>query len=67
MLEKSLVGVASHGFDNAVEQLKVVNFEVELCVEEIHFLKFVENEVLVTPPEEEEDEHVGNPQARTSL
>jgi hypothetical protein len=61
VLEKSLVGVASHGFDNAVEQLKVVNFE------EIHFLKFVENEVLVTPPEEEEDEHVGNPQARTSL
>lgn len=53
VMDKSLVGAASHGFDNAVKQLKVVNPEEELCVEGIYFLKFVENGVLVSPPEEE--------------
>lgn len=50
------MGAASHGFNNAVEQLKVVNLEVEMSVKGIHYLKYLENGVLVTPPEDEEDD-----------
>jgi len=49
-LERSSVGVASHSFNNAMELVKVVNPKIEFLVEGIHYLKYVENEVLVSPP-----------------
>jgi len=47
-LERNLVGVAHHGFDNALDQLKVVNPGVEFRVDGIHFLKYVENKRIVS-------------------
>jgi len=47
-LERNLVGVAHHGFDNVVDQLKVVNPDVEFCVDGIHFLKYVEDGKIVS-------------------
>lgn len=46
-LERNLVGASSHGFDNAVDQLKVVNPGVEFRVDGIHFLKYVNNGKIV--------------------
>ena len=66
-LEKNLVGASSHGFHNGVEQIKVVNPRVKISTEGIHFLKFVEGGVLVTPEDFEEDEIVDNAQALMSL
>ena len=67
-LEANLVGAAEHGFNNVVAQLKVVNLVVELCVEGIHFLKFMKNGVIVSPPAEmEEIGHVDNTQANAAL
>jgi hypothetical protein len=67
-LERRFVGAACHNFNNAVEQLKVVNLEVELSVEGIHYLMYVENGVLVTPPKDEEDDgHVENARVYTTL
>ena len=43
-----------HGFESAVEQIKVVNPGVELVTEGIHFLKSVDNGELVTPPDFDE-------------
>jgi len=47
-LERILVGAARHGFDNALDQLKVVNPGVEFRVDGIHFLKYVENGKIVS-------------------
>jgi len=47
-LERNLVGAARHGFDNVVDQLKVVNPGVEFRVDGIHFLKYVENRKIVS-------------------
>jgi len=47
-LERNLVGAVRYGFDNAVDQLKVVNPCVEFRVDGIHFLKYVENEKIVS-------------------
>jgi len=47
-LERNLVGVARHGFDNALDQLKVLNPDVEFRVDGIHFLKYVENRRIVS-------------------
>jgi len=54
------VGAARHGFDNAVDQLKVVNPGVEFCVDGIHCLKYVRNGKIVS---QDDDENVGNSQA----
>jgi len=48
-LERNLVGAARHGFDNALDQLKVLNPDMEFCVGGIHFLKYVENGKIVSP------------------
>jgi len=58
-LEKGLVGSAWQSFENAFDQLKVMNTGIEVCVDGIHFLKFVEDGVIVTP-RDEDDGHVGN-------
>jgi len=63
-LERNLVGAARHGFDNAVDQLKVVNPGVEFCVDGIHFLKYVRNGKIVS---QDDDENDGNSQAYTAL
>jgi len=55
-LERNLVGVARHGFDNVVDQLKVVNPGVEFRVDGIHFLKYVENGKIVSS--RKDDGHV---------
>ena len=47
-LERNLGGAARHGFDNVLDQLKVLNPDVEFCVEGIHFLKYVENGKIVS-------------------
>jgi len=48
-LERNLVGAARHGFDIALDQLKVLNPDVEFCVDGIHFLKYVKNGRIVSP------------------
>jgi len=48
-LEKILVDAVVHGFGNAVEPLRVVNPGIELCVDMIDYLQYVENGVLVPP------------------
>jgi len=48
-LERNLVGAARHGFHNALDQLKVLNPDVKFSVDGIHFLKYVENENIVSP------------------
>ena len=40
-LERNLVGAARHGFDNALDQLKALNPDMEFCVDGIHFLKLM--------------------------
>jgi len=47
-LERNVVGAARHGFDNVVDQLKVVNPGVESRVDGIHFLKYVEDGKIVS-------------------
>jgi chromosome segregation ATPase len=54
-LESNLVGVARHGFDNAIEQLKVVNPGVSFRVDGLHFLKYVRNGEIV---DQDDDGHV---------
>ena len=54
-LERNLVGAARHGFDNAVDQLKVVNPGVEFRTDIIHFLKYVRNEEIFA---QDDDGHV---------
>jgi len=51
-LENGLASSARQS-DNVVDQLEVVNPGVELCVEGIHFLNFVEGGMMVTPHEED--------------
>jgi hypothetical protein len=51
-LERNLVGAASHGFNNAIEQLKVVNPGVQLCVDGLNFLKYVRNGEIVDQDDE---------------
>jgi len=63
-LERNLVGAARHGFDNAVDQLKVVNLGVDFRVDGIHFLKFVRNGKIVS---QDDDGNVGNAQAYMAL
>ena len=58
VLERNLVGASRHGFDNAVDQLKVVKPGVKLYVDGIHFLKYVENGKIVSS--RNDDGHVGN-------
>jgi vacuolar-type H+-ATPase subunit I/STV1 len=48
-LKRNLIGVARHGFDNAIEQLKVVNPGVQFRVDGIYFLKYVWNGEIVEP------------------
>jgi hypothetical protein len=48
-LERNLVGAACHGFDNVVDQLKVVNPGVEFRMDGFQFLKYVENWKTVLP------------------
>jgi len=55
VLEGSLVDVVKLGFDRAVPQLKVANSGIDLCVEGIHHLNFVEDGVIKSPPAVEED------------
>jgi len=55
-LERNLVGAIRHGFDNAVDQLKVVNPGVEFRVDDIHFLKYVDNGKIVSS--QNDDGHV---------
>jgi len=43
VLEGSLMDAVNLGFDRAVAQLKVVNPDVDLCVEGIHHLSNVED------------------------
>jgi len=52
-LKNGLVGTGRQSFDNVVDQLKVVNLEVNLCVEGVHFLNFVEGGVIVTPNDDD--------------
>jgi len=47
-LERNLIGAARHGFDNALDQLKVVNPGVAFCVDGMDFLKYVENGKIVS-------------------
>jgi len=54
-LERNLVGAAGHGFDNAVDQLKVVNHGVEFRMNGIHFLMYVRNGEIVA---QDDDGHV---------
>jgi hypothetical protein len=54
-LERNLVGAAHHGFDNAIEQLKVVNPGVQFSVDGLHFLKYVRNSEIV---DQDDDGHV---------
>jgi hypothetical protein len=54
-LERNLVGAARHGFDNAIEQVKVVNPGVQFCVDGLDFLKYVRNGEIV---DQEDDGHV---------
>jgi hypothetical protein len=54
-LERNLVGAARHGFDNAIEQLKVVNQGVQFRVDGHHFLKYVRSGEIV---EQDDDGHV---------
>jgi hypothetical protein len=46
-LERNLVGVARHGFENAIEQLKVVNPGVQFHEDGLNFLKYVRNGEIV--------------------
>jgi hypothetical protein len=54
-LERNLVGTARHGFDNVIEQLKVVNPGVQFCVDGLNFLKYVRNGEIV---DQDDDGHV---------
>jgi hypothetical protein len=54
-LERNLVGAAHHGFDNVIEQLKVVNPGVQFYVDGLHFLKYVRNGEIV---DQDDDGHV---------
>jgi hypothetical protein len=54
-LERNLIGAARHGFNNVIEQLKVVNPGVQFCVDGLHFLKYVRNGEIV---DQDDDGHV---------
>ena len=54
-LERNLVGAARHGFENVVDQLKVVNPGVEFYTDRIHFLRYVRNGEIVA---QDDDGHV---------
>jgi hypothetical protein len=54
-LERNLVGAARHGFDNAIEQLKVVNPGVQFRMDGLQFMKYVKNGEIVDP---DDDGHV---------
>ncbi|MCI54855.1 hypothetical protein A2U01_0076105, partial [Trifolium medium] len=61
LLGQDVLDGVKFGFDNAVNQLKVLNPTVELNTDGISMLKRVENGHLIIPPEyaemeEEEDE-----------
>jgi len=51
-LERNSVDAARHGFDNAIDQLKVVNPGVQFRVDGIHFLKYVRNGEIVSQDDE---------------
>ena len=50
VLEASLMDGVRHGFGNAIAQLKVVNPDVELCVNGTGFLKWVEGRMIMSSP-----------------
>jgi hypothetical protein len=54
-LERNLVCAARHGFDNAIEQLKVVNPGMQFGVDGLNFLKYVRNGEIV---DQDDDGHV---------
>jgi hypothetical protein len=54
-LERNLVGAARHGFENAIEQLKVVNPGLQYCVDGLNFMKYVRNGEIV---DQDDDGHV---------
>jgi cell division protein FtsB len=54
-LERNLVGVVRHCFDNAIEQLKLVNPGVQFRVDGVNFLKYVRNGEIVY---QDDDGHV---------
>ncbi|MCI77063.1 hypothetical protein A2U01_0098333, partial [Trifolium medium] len=63
VLGQDVLDGVKFGFDNAMDQLKVLNLRVELNTEGLSMLKRVENGQIVIPPEyaqmveeEEEDE-----------
>jgi hypothetical protein len=55
-LEGVLAGATHHGFKNGVDQVKVVNPRVDLSIDGIYDLKFVEGGMLVTPDDFQDDE-----------
>ncbi|MCI53529.1 hypothetical protein A2U01_0074776, partial [Trifolium medium] len=66
VLGQDVLDGVKFGFDNVVDQFKVLNPRLELNTERLSMLKRVENGQLVIPPEyahmakdEEEDEHEG--------
>jgi len=56
VLEANLMDRVKHGFDNAIAQLKVVNPSVELCVDGTDFLKWVEDELIMSPTEDMDED-----------
>ena len=66
--ERDALDVVKLGLDRAAAQLKVVNPDVDLCVEGIHHLSDVEGGVINPPQDFEEDiRHVGDAQANGAL
>jgi len=68
VLEGSLVDAVKLGFDRAAAQLKVANSGIDLCVEGIHHLNFVEDGVIKSLPIVDEDiRHVEDAEAEEAL
>jgi len=62
IFEANLLNGVKHGFENDVAQLRVANSDVELSVEGISFLNWVEDGVIRSPPPtaKEMDGHVAD-------
>ena len=48
-LRKDVLSTAPYGFDNAVEQLKILNLGIQLKIEGMHFSKSVKDGEMITP------------------
>jgi len=53
-LEKSLVCSARQSFENAIDQLKIVNPGVDLSTKGVHFQNFVQGGVIATPHDDDD-------------